>query len=137
MTRLESHRRLAEPKEPYPFLPVWTARIGPLTERGNGLLSSQVRLQRALIDEFTIYPGTCQITVLPKLGEIYFDSQLSFKSVPGTQWLLLWSRTMSKAYGTWDANTAPAECEHYNIGLESSAGQVSYRLLADGTVLLK
>lgn len=139
MTKLEN-RRLSEPRTPQPFLPSWTARIGPLTERGDGLLCSHVRLQRALIDEFIVYLGSFQITVLPKAGEIRFDSAIRFKAE--SQCTLVWFRRMAMSYGTADRNTAAPECVCYGLGLEVAASvkvpypkQYGYRLFAGGRMM--
>ncbi len=120
-------------KEPRPFLPHWRVKIGPLVLDGDGLLLPALSPQRGLVDVFTVFLGSWQITVKPQLGQVWADSRLVVQRKPAR---LFWCRRMAQEIGTHDRNTAAARCLYYMVGLEGPEGCAGFRIFEDGTARL-
>ena len=113
-----------------PFLPGWKATVGPVVRNGEGTLSPDLHPMRDMLDEFKVFCGGFEISVKPKSGTIFADSQC-MALVP-TPCELVWFRRMSIEMGTHDKNTAAPECLWYGLGLKSGNDMVGYRIHHDG-----
>lgn len=113
--------------EPRPFLPLWTAKRGPLTIEGRGLLS----FPKEEVDELRVLCSGFQLTVIPKQGQIFADSSLAISAPPGCG--LVWFRRMQIQLATKDRNTGLPQCAWYGLGLELNGRRVGYRISEDGS----
>jgi hypothetical protein len=110
------------------FLPRWTAKVGPLTESGSGLLPSHLFAVITSLDSFILLATNYSITVNPKLGKVFTDKTLSVSTSPGE---LVWCRSMRRDYSD-EPSSRPSYCVCYRIGIKTSSGRVGYRIYEDG-----
>jgi hypothetical protein len=98
---------------------------------GSGTIPTDMTPLRDVLDEFKVFCGGFEISVKPKAGTIFADSQcMALVAVPCK---LVWFRRMSMELGTHDKNTAAPQCLWYGLGLQSGTEMVGYRIQEDGT----
>ncbi len=83
---------------------------------------------RDTVEKFVVVCGDYQITVEPKLGEVWLDTLCVIKATRGD---LVWKRRMQFQMATKDENTKGlATCLYYIVGV----GSHTYRLFEDGHI---
>lgn len=116
--------------EPYPFLPQWQVKLGPIIRRGKGTLDSDLKPFADGIDELRVFCGGFELSIHPKTGQIFADSQQVASAQSPCR--LLWFRRMQQDINTKDRNTSAATCLWYGLGLECNGQKYGYRIRHDG-----
>ena len=117
---------------PRPFEFEWTAKIGPITESGRGVLLPHVFKERHNIDEFHVRLPGWTLGVFPKQGEIRFDQTRTVSKLKEGHGALIWFRRMEKEIGTHDKNSAPPRCLWYGVGIWVGDDRIGFRLFENG-----
>lgn len=122
--------------------PSWSVEIGPMIEKGAGLLSPNVWKQKELIELFEVWhePERVAIRVDLRDGSFWFNGNLKFKPSlpPDTQYRLIWFRRMEKEMYTLDKDTTGSRCLFYGIGWQATIDgkniKAGYLLHSDGKI---
>jgi hypothetical protein len=127
-----------EPREPRAWLPHWWARIGPLTEEGDGLLKPHIFKQKLMIEEFKVYIEPENLTIKLDLrgGTVMFNTKLMHhERPPHTVRRLIWFRQMEQEMFTIDHNSDAPWCNLYAIGWRGPAGDHGYSFGPSGKIV--